>query len=83
MKNSRKDKLDLLDRAFNNGDLSGLKDAPKGISGMLFILDDEGEKRHKLNYLGLICQVCNWSDKEIESLKAELNEKYDILFMIT
>jgi hypothetical protein len=82
-KNSRKDKLDLLDKVFNQGDLSGLGDKPKGISGMLLIMNDEGEKRHELNYLGLICEVWNWSDKEVETLKAELNEKYDWLFIIT
>ena len=81
MKNSRKDKLEILNRAFNQGDLSGLENNLKGISGML-IIHNEGEKRHEYNHLGFICSVWGWADKEVESLKAELNEKYDWLFIV-
>ncbi len=81
MKSDRKSKLEILNRAFNNRDLSGLGDTIKGISGQLIIYN-EGEKRHEYNHLGFICSVRGWTDKEVESLIVELNEKYDWLFII-
>ena len=82
MTNSRKSKLEFLDKAFNRGDLSGLENAPTGISGSFYAQYDDGERRHECNYLGYPHKVWNWTDKEIESFKIEMDKKYELLWLI-
>ena len=76
--NSRKNKLDFLDKAFNQNDLTGLKSLNLGSTLFLNIAEDKGENRISVD--GDNLTVYNYSFEEIEALRAKLLQKYSIVW---
>jgi hypothetical protein len=79
MKSNRKDKLELLDKVFNHGDLTGLESLNLGSIIFLNIVKDKGEKRTAID--GNDLTVYNHSFDEIETLRARLLHKYNIVWV--
>ncbi len=76
--NSRKNKLEFLDRAFNQRDLTGLESLNLGSTLFLNIVEDKGERRTAVD--GDNLTVYNYSFDEIETLRAKLLQKYNIVW---
>ncbi|MES2519935.1 MAG: hypothetical protein V4585_17595 [Bacteroidota bacterium] len=76
--NDRKNKLDFLNRAFNQRDLTGLEALNLGGTLFLNIVEDKGERRTAID--GDKLTVYNYSFDEIEILRAKLLQKYSIVW---
>ena len=76
--NSRKSKLEFLDKAFNHGDLIGLESLNLGSTLFLNIVEDKGERRTAID--GDNLTVYNFSFDEMETLRAKLLQKYSIVW---
>ena len=76
--NSRKNKLEFLNRAFNQMDLTGLESLNLGSTLFLNIVEDKGERRTAVD--GDNLTVYNYSFDEIEALRAKLLQKYNIVW---
>lgn len=82
MVNSRKDKIALLNRAFNDGDISGVADATKGHGTVLFLKNDEGEKRQESPAIGNSLTLFNYSDSEAETIRQQLLTKHNFVIVV-
>ena len=76
--NDRKSKLDFLDKAFNQNDLTGLESLNLGSTLFLNIAEDKGECRISVD--GDNLTVYNYSFEEIEALRVKLLQKYSIVW---
>lgn len=76
--NNRKSKLDFLDKAFNQNDLTGLESLNLGSTLFLNIVEDKGENRISVD--GDNLTVYNYLFEEIEALRAKLLQKYSIVW---
>lgn len=76
--NSRKNKLEFLNRAFNQRDLKGLESLNLGSILFLNIIEDRGERRTAID--GNNLTVYNHSFDGIETLRAKLLQKYNIVW---
>ena len=81
MKNNRKDKLDLLNRAFNDGDFSGFADATKKYGIILDLRQDKGLTRQETATHGNQLTLWNYSDDEVEAVTQKLKSKYQIVLV--
>ena len=77
--NNRKDKLALLDRAFNDGNLTGVADATKKYSILLDIRNDEGLQRQETATFGNVLTLWNYTDDEAEKIREKLKTQYEIV----
>jgi hypothetical protein len=77
----RKNKLALLDRAFNEGNLSGVADATKKYSICLDIRHDEGLKRQETATHGNQLTLWNYSEDEAEAVREKLKTQYEIVWV--
>ena len=82
MKNNRKDKLALLNRAFNDGDFSGVADATKGHGTVLYLRNDEGLKRCEVATLGNFQTLFNYFDVEAETIRQQLLTKHNFVLVV-
>jgi hypothetical protein len=77
----RKSKLVLLDKAFNEGDISGVADASKKYSICLDIKHDEGLKRQETATHGNQLTLWNYSNDEAETVRKKLLTQYEIVLV--
>lgn len=77
----RKYKLELLDKAFNHGDLSSLEDTTKKPSIVLDIRQDEGLKRQETATHGNQLTLWNYSEDEAETVREKLKTQYEIVWV--
>ena len=80
--NNRQSKLALLNRAFNEGDISSLADATKGHGTILYLRNDEGLKRCEVATLGNCQTLFNYSDVEVETIKQQLLTKHNFVLVV-
>ena len=81
MKNNRKDKLALLNRAFNDGDFSGVADATKKYGIILDLRQDKGLTRQETATHGNQLTLWNYSDDEAEAVRQKLKSQYQIVLV--
>jgi hypothetical protein len=77
----RKSKLALLDKAFNEGDISGVADATKKYSICLDIKHDEGLKRQETATHGNQLTLWNYSNDVAETVREKLLTQYQIVLV--
>lgn len=82
MRNSRKDKLALLNRAFNDGDISGVADATKGHGTVLYLRHDEFQKRCEVATVGNSRTLFNYSGDESEKIRQQLLTKHNFVIVV-
>jgi hypothetical protein len=81
MMNNRADKIKLLDKVFNDGDLTGVADATKKPSIVLDIRHDEGLKRQETATHGNQLTLWNYSNDEAETVRKKLLTQYQIVWV--
>ena len=81
MMNNRADKIKLLDKVFNDGDLSGVGDATKKYSIVLYIRNDEGLQRLETATFGNGLTLWNYSEEEAAAIKEKLKTQYEIVWV--
>ncbi len=78
----RKSKLALLNRAFNDGDISGVADATKGHGMVLYLRNDEGLKRIEVAILGNCQTLWNYRNDEAETVRLQLLKKNNFVIVV-
>lgn len=78
---NRIDKIRILEKIFSEKDISILKDANKKYSIVLEIKQDNGLKRQATALYGNELTIWNYTDKEIEKVRVELKNKYEIVWV--
>jgi hypothetical protein len=81
MMNNRADKIKLLDKAFNEGDISGVEDATKKPSIVLDIRQDEGIQRQETATFGNGLTLWNYNEDEAETVRKKLLTQYQIVWV--
>ena len=81
MKNNRKDKLALLNRAFNDGDISGVADATKKYGIVLDLRQDKGLTRQETATHGSQLTLWNYTDIQAETVREKLTSQYQIVLV--
>ena len=78
----RKDKLALLNRAFNDGDISGVAEATKGHGTVLYLRCDQGVKRSEVATLGNCQTLWNYPSDEAETVRLQLLKKHNFVIVV-
>ena len=78
---SRKSKLALLNRAFNEGDISSLADVTKKYGIVLDLRYDKGIARQETATHGNQLTLWNYTDIEAEFVRQKLKSKYQIVLV--
>lgn len=77
MENTRKRKIEILNRAFNYGCIDRLK-----LMDLIFInIVYDKNRRKSISTEGNNITVCNYSFDEIEALRTRLLKKYNVVWL--
>jgi hypothetical protein len=79
--NNRAEKLKMLNRAFNEGDISLVADASKKDSIVLDIRKDKGVQRQEVATFGNGLTLWNYSNDEAEAVRKKLKTQYEIVWV--
>ena len=79
---NRIEKIKLLEKVFNEGDISGVADATKGHGTVLYLRNDEGLKRCEVATLGNFQTLFNYSDVEAETIRQQLLTKHNFVLVV-
>ena len=79
---NRIEKIKLLEKVFNEGDISGVADATKGHGTVLYLRNDEGLKRCEVATVGNCQTLWNYSDVEAETIRQELLTKHNFVLVV-
>ena len=80
MKN-RIDKIKLLEKVFNEGDISGVADANKKYSIVLDIRQNDGLQRQETATFGNSLTLWNYAENEAEKIREKLKTQYQIVWI--
>ena len=79
---NRIEKIKLLEKVFNEGDISGAADATKGHGTVLYLRNDEGLKRCEVATLGNFQTLFNYFDVEAETIRQQLLTKHNFVLVV-
>ena len=79
--NNRQSKLALLNRAFNEGDISSLADINKKYGIVLDLRQDKGLTRQETATHGNQLTLWNYTDIEAEAVRQKLKSQYQIVLV--
>ena len=79
---NRIEKIKLLEKVFNEGDISGVADATKGHGTVLYLRNDEGLKRCEVATLGNFQTLFNYFDVESETIRQQLLTKHNFVLVV-
>ena len=79
---NRIEKIKLLEKVFNEGDISGVADATKGHGTVLYLRNDEGLKRCEVATLGNFQTLFNYYDVEAETIRQQLLTKHNFVLVV-
>jgi hypothetical protein len=82
MTDTRKNKLALLDKAFNQGDISGVAEKTKGHGTVLYLRHDAGLQRQEVATIGNQVTIWNYSDDEAETIRQQLLTKHNFVIVV-
>ena len=77
----RIDKIKLLEKVFNQNDISSLADATKKYGIILDLRQDKGLTRQETATHGNQLTLWNYSDDEVEAVTQKLKSKYQIVLV--
>jgi hypothetical protein len=79
---NRTEKIKLLEKVFNENDISVLTDTNKDYGIILDSRSDKGLKRKEVATVGNMITLWNHSDIEIEEEREQLLKKYEIVILL-
>jgi hypothetical protein len=78
----RTDKIKILEKVFNENDLSSLAEKTKGHSMVLYLRHDEGLQRQEVATIGNQVTLWNYSDDEAETIRQQLLTKHNFVIVV-
>jgi hypothetical protein len=78
----RTDKIKILEKVFNENDLSSLAEKTKGHGMVLYLRHDEGLQRQEVATIGNQVTLWNYSDDEAETTRQQLLTKHNFVIVV-
>jgi hypothetical protein len=77
----RTDKIKILEKVFNENDLSSLAEKTKGYSMVLHLRHDERSQRQEVATFGNGLTLWNYNEDEAETVRKKLLTQYEIVWV--